>query len=267
MATLLKAGFKGVVVEAGAGAEASFPDAAYAAAGARVAPAAADALGADVVLKVRPPAAPTETDALRAGGVLVSYLHPAQNKPLLAALAARGATALALDAIPRTLSRAQAFDTLSSMANVAGYRAVVEAGHAYGGFFAGQMTAAGRTPPAKVLVVGGGVAGLAAAGAARGLGAVVRIFDTRAAVEEQAKSMGAAFLTVDVREGGEGAGGYAKAMSDAFIDAERALFEAQAADVREGERRRGGAGGEFDCVSFFFSPTKPVLPLSPPRLL
>jgi H+-translocating NAD(P) transhydrogenase len=173
---------------------------------------------------------PAEVDALKQGGVLVSYIQPAQNKPLLDALAARSATVLALDCIPRTLSRAQQFDTLSSMANCAGYRAIVEASHAFPGFFAGQMTAAGRVAPAKVLVVGGGVAGLAAAGAARGLGAVVRIFDTRAAVAEQAKSMGADFLTVDIAESGEGAGGYAKQMSDAFINAERALFEAQARD-------------------------------------
>ena len=232
VATLLKAGFKSVVVEAGAGAEAALPDAAFSAAGARVAPTAADALAADVVLKIRPPVVPAETDALKQGGVLLSYIQPAQKKsaPLLDALAARGSTVLAMDAIPRTLSRAQQFDTLSSMANIAGYRAIVEASHAYGGFFAGQMTAAGRVPPAKVLVVGGGVAGLAAAGAARGLGAIVRIFDTRAAVAEQAKSMGADFLTVSIQESGEGAGGYAKAMSDAFVEAERALFEAQAGD-------------------------------------
>ena len=233
VAILLKAGFKSVVVESGAGAEAALPDAAFSAAGARVAPTAADALAADVVLKIRPPSVPAETDALKQGGILLSYIQPAQQKsgPLLDALAARGSTVLSMDAIPRTLSRAQQFDTLSSMANIAGYRAIVEASHAYGGFFAGQMTAAGRVPPAKVLVVGGGVAGLAAAGAARGLGAIVRIFDTRSAVAEQARSMGADFLTVtSIQEAGEGAGGYAKAMSDAFVEAERALFEAQAKD-------------------------------------
>jgi len=125
-----------------------------------------------------------------------------------------------MDCIPRTLSRAQTFDALSSMANIAGYRAVVEAANHFGRFFTGQITAAGRIPPAKVLVIGGGVAGLSAIGTARNMGAIVRVFDTRAAVAEQAKSLGAEFLTVDIEETGEGQGGYAKEMSKEFIDAE-----------------------------------------------
>lgn len=129
-----------------------------------------------------------------------------------------------MDCIPRTISRAQTFDTLSSMANIAGYRAVVEASNHFGRFFAGQITAAGRIPPAKVLVIGGGVAGLSAVGTAKNMGAIVRLFDVREAVREQAKSMGAEFLTVNVQESGEGEGGYAKKMSDKFLEAELELF-------------------------------------------
>lgn len=228
-ASLLKAGFKGVVVEAGAGARARVADAAYAAAGATLA-SRESAFGADIVLKVRPPSAPTEAALLKDGGVLVSPLDPS-DAGLLSSLQSKRATAIGINLIPRTLSRAQAFDVLSSQANVAGSRAVIEASAAFPGLMAGQSTAAGRISPVKVLVIGGGVAGLAAAGCARGLGAVVRIFDTRAAVAEQAASMGAEFLTVSIQESGEGGGGYAKAMSDAFLAAERSLFEAQAPDV------------------------------------
>ncbi|KAL6744711.1 hypothetical protein V8C86DRAFT_3036518, partial [Haematococcus lacustris] len=205
-ATLLKEGFAAVLVERGAGAAAEFSDEAYLAVGARVVD-TGSALGADVVLKIRPPSL-AEARALAPGARLISHIQPARNRELLQELAAKGATVVAMDCIPRQLSRAQTFDSLSSQANIAGYRAVVEAAHHFGRFFTGQITAAGRMPPAKVLVIGGGVAGLAAVGAARSLGAIVRVFDTRTAVKEQAKSMGAEFLTVDIQEEGDGGAGY-----------------------------------------------------------
>ncbi|KAJ9525270.1 hypothetical protein QJQ45_020803, partial [Haematococcus lacustris] len=205
-ATLLKEGFAAVLVERGAGAAAEFSDEAYLAVGARVVD-TGSALGADVVLKIRPPSL-AEARALAPGSRLISHIQPARNRELLQELAAKGATVVAMDCIPRQLSRAQTFDSLSSQANIAGYRAVVEAAHHFGRFFTGQITAAGRMPPAKVLVIGGGVAGLAAVGAARSLGAIVRVFDTRTAVKEQAKSMGAEFLTVDIQEEGDGGAGY-----------------------------------------------------------
>ncbi len=233
---LKKLGFE-VLIEASAGEGADFSDAAYAEAGAEI---VADAPSlwsrADLVLKVRPPAphpiaAVHEANLCRAGGRLVSFFWPAQNKPLLDMLAARGATVLAMDCVPR-VTRAQKMDALSAMANIGGYRAVVEAAHRFPRFFAGQITAAGRIDPAKVLVIGAGVAGLAAIGAARGLGASVRAFDTRPAVKEQVQSMGAEFLELNVKEeDGAGDGGYAKEMSGAFIDAEKALFASQAMDV------------------------------------
>jgi NAD(P) transhydrogenase subunit alpha len=161
---------------------------------------------------------------------LISFLYPGKNKEIVDRLAARHATAIAVDQIPR-ITRAQKMDALSSMANIAGYRAVVEAASFYGRFFTGQMTAAGRVPPAKILVIGAGVAGLAAIGAARGMGAMVRAFDTRPTVKEQVKSMGAEFIELNVQEEGEGAGGYAKEMSPAFIKAEMEMFAAQAKDV------------------------------------
>jgi NAD(P) transhydrogenase subunit alpha len=159
--------------------------------------------------------------------VLVSLLYPAQNEELVRRIAERGLTAVALDRIPR-ISRAQKMDVLSSMANIAGYRAVIEAANVFPRFFGGQITAAGKTPPARVLVIGAGVAGLAAVGAARGLGAEVFAFDTRRAVKEQVESMGGRFLTVEMEESGEGQGGYAREMSQAFLDAEMALFREQA---------------------------------------
>ena len=168
-----------------------------------------------------------EADLIREGGTLISFLCPVKNKDLIAKLAARKATVIAMDQIPR-ITRAQKMDALSSMANIAGYRAVVEAASVFGRFFTGQMTAAGSVPPAKVLVIGAGVAGLAAIGAARGLGAIVRAFDTRAAVKDQVKSMGAEFIELNVEEDGEGEGGYAKEMSPAFIKAEMEMFAAQA---------------------------------------
>jgi NAD(P) transhydrogenase subunit alpha len=222
-----KAGWE-VAVERGAGVAASFPDAQYEAAGAKLVDRAA-AWSADIVLKVRPPD-DAEIPQLREGGCLISFLYPAQSEALVAKLAARKVTALAMDQVPR-ISRAQKMDALSSMANISGYRAVIEAATKFGSFFTGQFTAAGKVPPAKVLVIGAGVAGLAALGAAKGMGAIVRAFDVRAAAEDQVKSLGGEFLTVTIKESGEGQGGYAKEMSKAFIDAEYALFRAQAKEV------------------------------------
>jgi NAD(P) transhydrogenase subunit alpha len=232
---LVQMGFD-VAVEAGAGAGASFADEEYRDAGARLVTDPRKLWSeAELVLKVQPPDEYTElgaheADLISPGAVLISFLWPGKNQQLVQRLSARKATALAVDQIPR-ITRAQKMDALSSMANIAGYRAVIEAASFYGRFFTGQMTAAGRVPAAKVLVIGAGVAGLAAIGAARGLGAIVRAFDTRAAVKDQVKSMGAEFLEIHVEEEGEGGGGYAKEMSPAFIQAEMALLGAQARDV------------------------------------
>ncbi len=225
-----------VLVECGAGERASFPDAHYEEAGARLL-GEARALWAesDVVLKVQPPMEHPrlgvhEADLLREGGTLIGFLWPARNEALLERLAARDATAFAMDRVPR-ITRAQKMDALSSMANIAGYRAVIEAAASFGRFFTGQVTAAGKVPPAQVLVIGAGVAGLAAIGAARGLGAVVRAFDVRASVREQIESMGARFLSVSIDEDLEGEGGYARAASDRLLRAERDLFESLAPEV------------------------------------
>ncbi|MEM9381008.1 MAG: Re/Si-specific NAD(P)(+) transhydrogenase subunit alpha [Planctomycetota bacterium] len=224
-----------VVVESDAGAAASYPNGAYEAAGASIA-GRDDAFRADAVLKIRAPRSgdgpegDDELGLIREGATLVSYVFPAQNDDLVEALRARGLTTIGMDQIPR-ITRAQKVDSLSSMANIAGYRAVIEAANEFGSFFTGQFTAAGKVPPAKVLVIGAGVAGLAAIGAARGLGAIVRAFDTRESVRDQIKSLGGEFLTVDIEESGEGGGGYAKTMSKEFIDAEMALFREQARDV------------------------------------
>jgi NAD(P) transhydrogenase subunit alpha len=219
-----------VHLEAGAGVEASFPDAAYVAAGAEVLPAASEILGkVDLLLGVRP-FEDSVIAGLREGMTTLSFLWPQIDKARVEKLAARKVTALAMDAVPR-ITRAQKMDALSSMANLVGYRAVIEAAGEYGSFFTQQITAAGKVPPAKVLVIGAGVAGLAAIGAARALGAVVRAFDTRGAVREQVQSMGAQFLEVSIQEEGEGGGGYAKEMSPAFIAAEMALFAEQAKEV------------------------------------
>ncbi|MBR7741737.1 Re/Si-specific NAD(P)(+) transhydrogenase subunit alpha [Phycicoccus sp. BSK3Z-2] len=216
-----------VFVEQGAGRLASFDDDAYRDAGADVID---DAVwNADVVLKVTAPT-DEEVGRLRAGQVLACLLAPALSPDLVAALAERGVTALAMDAVPR-ISRAQSLDVLSSMANIGGYRAVVEAAHEFGSFFTGQVTAAGKVPPAKVLVVGAGVAGLAAIGTANSLGAVVRAFDARPEVAEQVESMGAEFLRVDVADDGPSADGYAKETSADFDAAAAALYAEQAADV------------------------------------
>jgi len=217
------------VIERGAGVSAGYPDAAYLAAGATLG-SKGEAMGeCEIVLKVRPPA-PDEVPQLKEGCFLACLVQPERNPGLLESLAARKVSSLALERVPR-ISRAQKMDVLSSMANLAGYRAVVEAAAAYGSPFGAQVTAAGTTPPAKVLVIGAGVAGLAAAAAAKALGAEVRAFDTRAAAREQVESLGAKFLTLEVKESGEGGGGYAKVMSKEFIDAEMALFKRQAAEV------------------------------------
>jgi NAD(P) transhydrogenase subunit alpha len=216
-----------VFVESGAGERASFDDAAYVHAGADV---IGDAVwNADVLLKVNPPS-DAEVARLRPGQVLVSLLAPALDPDLVEMLAGRGVTALAMDAVPR-ISRAQSLDVLSSMANIGGYRAVIEAAHEFGSFFTGQVTAAGKVPPAKVLVVGAGVAGLAAIGTASSLGAVVRAFDARPEVGEQVESMGAEFLRVDVEDTGPSADGYARETSADFDAKAAALYAEQAADV------------------------------------
>jgi NAD(P) transhydrogenase subunit alpha len=232
---LQKLGFA-VTVESGAGAGASFDDEAYRKAGAAIASDVRDLWSSsDIVLKVRPPAVhpaagPHEIELAHEGQVLIAFLWPAQNPDLLQQLSAKGVTALAMDSVPR-ISRAQKVDALSSMANIAGYRAVIEAAQHFGRFFTGQITAAGRIPPAKVLVIGAGVAGLAAIGTARALGAIVRAFDTRPEVKEQVASMDAEFLELDFKEEGAGVGGYAKVMSPEFIKAEMELFARQAKDV------------------------------------
>ncbi len=227
---LKKLGFE-VAIEAGAGSAASYTDAAYAAAGCEIVKKAADIWKhSDIVLKVRAPDS-KESKLLRSDQTLISFLWPAQNPDMLKDLTDRGVTAMAMDSIPR-ISRAQKMDALSSMANIGGYRAVIEAAQHFGRFFTGQITAAGKVPPAKVLVIGAGVAGLAAIGAAKSMGAIVRSFDTRPEVKEQVESMDAEFLLLDFDdEDGSGEGGYAKTMSDEFIKAEMALFAEQAKDV------------------------------------
>lgn len=230
VALLLKKGFDKVLVEKGAGAEAEFLDDAYATAGATlVDDASAVWNGADIVLKVRGPSA-AEADGAREGQTIISFLQPVQNKPLVEKLAARKVTSFAMDLIPR-ISRAQVFDALSSMANIAGYKAVLEASNNFGRFLTGQVTAAGKIPPGKVLVIGAGVAGLSAIATARRLGAIVRGFDTRSAAREQVQSLGAEFVEVELKEEGSGTGGYAKEMSKEFIAAEMKLFTEQAREV------------------------------------
>jgi NAD(P) transhydrogenase subunit alpha len=226
---LVKQGFR-VAVEAGAGEGAQISDDAYRAAGAEIiADRAALWTAADIVFKVRAPDDP-EIALLRDGAMLVSFIWPAQNPQLMQKLAARKATVLAMDSVPR-ISRAQKLDALSSMANIAGYRAVIEAAHAFGRFFTGSITAAGKVPPAKVFIIGAGVAGLAAIGAASSLGAIVRANDTRPEVGDQVKSMGGEFVPVDYQEEGSGVGGYAKVMSEGFQKAQREVFAKQAKEV------------------------------------
>ena len=232
---LIKLGFE-VAIEAGAGIAAHYSDASYVEAGVTVFKNTKELWSeSDIILKVRgpelnPDLSVEEVDLLKEGQIYISFLWPAQNPELLKKLADKKVTAMAMDMIPR-ISRAQKLDALSSMANIAGYRAVVEAAQHFGRFFTGQITAAGKVPPAKVMVIGAGVAGLAAIGAAKSMGAIVRAFDTRPEVKEQIESMDAEFLEVDFEEDGSGTGGYAKVMSKEFIAAEMALFAEQAKEV------------------------------------
>ncbi|GAB1438920.1 Re/Si-specific NAD(P)(+) transhydrogenase subunit alpha [Providencia sp.] len=224
---LLKLGFS-VCVEQNAGHLASFDDVAYEQAGAEIVD-RDTAFAADIVFKVNAPQE-DEIPLFKEGATLVSFIWPAQNAALMDALKARNINVMAMDAVPR-ISRAQSLDALSSMANIAGYRAIVEAAHEFGRFFTGQITAAGKVPPAKVMIIGAGVAGLAAIGAAGSLGAIVRAFDTRPEVKEQVQSMGAEFRELDFKEDAGSGDGYAKVMSEAFIKAEMELFAAQAKEV------------------------------------
>ncbi len=234
-AQIMKLGFS-VSIESGAGLGANISDEAYKEAGVEI---VADTRTlwkqSDIIMKVRAPELNLklvieETELLSPGATLISFIWPAQNEALMQKLAAKHVTVLAMDSVPR-MSRAQKLDALSSMANIAGYRAIVEAAQHFGRFFTGQITAAGKIPPAKVLVIGAGVAGLAAIGAAKGMGAIVRSFDTRPEVKEQIESMDAEFLMLDFKEEGAGTGGYAKTMSKEFIEAEMALFAQQAKEV------------------------------------
>jgi NAD(P) transhydrogenase subunit alpha len=227
---LIKLGFK-VKVQSGAGDAANFADDTYRAAGAEiVADAAALWSGSDIVFKVRGPSA-DEVGLMHAGQVLISFIWPAQNPERMQSLAARKVTVLAIDSLPRMLSRAQKMDALTSQAGVAGYRAVVEAAHHFGRFLTGQITAAGKVPPAKVFIAGAGVAGLAAIGTSVGLGAIVRANDTRAEVADQVVSLGGEFVKVDYEEEGSGGGGYAKVMSEGFQKAQREMYAKQAREV------------------------------------
>ncbi len=227
VSALLKLGYE-VAIEAGAGEESSFPDDAYREAGASICT-GVEAWGAPVVFHVNAPD-DAQVALLQPGAYLVSMMAPAQNPDLLAALSARGVTALAMEAVPR-ISRAQSLDVLSSMANIAGYRAVIEAANAFGRFFTGQVTAAGKVPPAKVLVAGAGVAGLAAIGTAGSLGAIVRATDPRPEVADQVKSMGGEYLAIESPEAEVSATGYAKEMGDDYKARESQLYADQAKDV------------------------------------
>lgn len=232
---LLAFGFE-VAIESGAGSAATFTDESYENIGVTIVTDTKQLWQqADIILKVRAPEKHAdlnchELDLLPPKTTLISFINPAQNESLLKSLASNDNTTLAMDAVPR-ITRAQKLDALSSMANIAGYRAVIEAAEHFGRFFTGQTTAAGSIPPAKVLVIGAGVAGLSAVSTAGSLGAIVRAFDTRPEVKEQIESMGAKFLQVEIKEEGAGTGGYAKVMSKEFIEAEMALFKDQAKEV------------------------------------
>jgi NAD(P) transhydrogenase subunit alpha len=227
---LIKLGFS-VKVETGAGAAANFADDTYQAAGAGVVGSAAELLGnSDIVFMVRPPT-PAEVALMKPGTTLIGFIWPAQNPELMQLLADRKLTVLAIDSLPRQLSRAQKMDALTSMASISGYRAVIEAANAFGRFFNGQVTAAGKIPPAKVFIAGAGVAGLAAIGTAANLGAIVRANDTRAEVADQVVSLGGEFVKVDYEEEGSGGGGYAKVMSEGFQQAQREMYARQARDA------------------------------------
>lgn len=225
---LLKLGFE-VAVQSNAGALASFDDSAYEKAGAKIGK-EKDVWAADIIFKLNAPT-DAEIELMHEGQTLVSFIRPAQNKDLVDKLNAKKVTVMAMDMVPR-ISRAQSLDALSSTANISGYRAVIEAAHAFGRFFTGQVTAAGKVPPAKVMVIGAGVAGLAAIGTAHSLGAIVRAFDTRLEVADQIRSMGGEFLKLDFKtEDGGSSDGYAKVMSDEFIKAEMDLFAKQCKEV------------------------------------
>ncbi|KAF1916028.1 NAD(P) transhydrogenase beta subunit-domain-containing protein [Ampelomyces quisqualis] len=234
VALLLKKGFSRILIERGAGVEAQFTDEAYEQAGAKTVDRRSVFSEADILLKVRAlsiDGKESEVDAIREGATVISMLYPIQNKQTVDRIAGRKATAFAMDMVPR-ISRAQVFDALSSMANIAGYKAVLEASNTFGRFLTGQVTAAGKIPPCKLLVIGAGVAGLSAIATARRMGAIVRGFDTRSAAREQVQSLGAEFIEVTgVREDGSGAGGYAKVMSKEFIEAEMKLFYDQCREV------------------------------------
>ena len=233
--SVLDKGFD-VLIESGAGEPANYSDSDFEAAGAKIIPSDRSIWSeSDIIVKIRAPrtdesSAGGELEMLSKGQTIIGFLWPAQNPELLDSLAKSGVNAISMDAVPR-ISRAQKLDALSSMANVGGYRAVVEAMHLFGRFFGGQITAAGKIPPTKIMIIGAGVAGLSAIGAATAMGAIVRAFDTRPEVKEQIESMGAEFLELDFEEEGSGTGGYAKVMSKEFIEAEMALFAEQAKDV------------------------------------
>jgi H+-translocating NAD(P) transhydrogenase subunit alpha len=227
---LVKLGFS-VAVQSGAGDAANFADDTYRAAGADIVASASELWSqSDIVFKVRAPST-QEVGLMREGTTLIGFIRPAQNPDLMQQLAARKATVLAIDALPRQLSRAQKMDALTSMAGISGYRAVIEAANAFGRFFNGQITAAGKIPPAKVFIAGAGVAGLAAIGTAANLGAIVRANDTRAEVADQVVSLGGEFVKVDYEEEGSGGGGYAKVMSEGFLQAQREMYAKQAKDA------------------------------------
>ncbi len=227
---LVKLGFS-VAVESGAGDAANFGDDTYRAAGAQIVPTAAELWAkSDFIFKVRAPSV-DEVALMREGGSLLSFIWPAQNPDLMQQLAAKKATVLAIDSLPRQLSRAQKMDALTSMAGISGYRAVIEAANAFGRFFNGQITAAGKIPPAKVFIAGAGVAGLAAIGTAANLGAIVRANDTRAEVADQVVSLGGEFVKVEYEEEGSGGGGYAKVMSEGFMQAQREMYAKQAREA------------------------------------
>ncbi|KAF2728327.1 NAD(P) transhydrogenase-like protein [Polyplosphaeria fusca] len=230
---LLKKGFSRVLVERGAGLEAQFTDEAYEHAGAKTVDRRSVFSESDILLKVRSlsiDGPDSEVDAIREGATVISFIYPMQNKPVVDRIASRKATSFAMDMVPR-ISRAQVFDALSSMANIAGYKAILEASNVFGRFLTGQVTAAGKIPPCKVLVIGAGVAGLSAIATARRMGAIVRGFDTRSAAREQVQSLGAEFIEVEIEEDGSGTGGYAKEMSKEFIEAEMKLFYEQCREV------------------------------------
>ncbi|MBL1418389.1 MAG: Re/Si-specific NAD(P)(+) transhydrogenase subunit alpha [Moritella sp.] len=226
---LQKLGFS-VLVESNAGQLANFNDATFEAAGATISEDTKQVWASDIVLKVNAPANDKEIKLLQKGTSLISFIWPAQNEELLEKLAKRDINVLAMDSVPR-ISRSQSLDALSSMANIAGYRAVIEAANEFGRFFTGQITAAGKVPPAKVLIIGAGVAGLSAVGAAGSLGAIVRAYDTRPEVKEQITSLGAEFLEVDFEESAGSGDGYAKVMSEDYKAQEQKMLAEQVADA------------------------------------